>query len=519
MSEPAVANTPAPEMSPKELMKEIVALCKRRGFVFAASDIYGGINGFWDYGPLGIELKNNIRDLWWTAMVKCPPIGPDGTPVQIVGLDSSIIQNPRAWEASGHVGGFSDPMVDCRETKKRYRADHVVVLKPKDGTEPWLAVPKGDEEGIAEKRVKKFGKGKSMGAYESVMLIDLPQSDYAKVLGQDATEPGTLTEPKQFNLMFHTYVGAAAGDENKAYLRPETAQGIFLNFKNVVDSMRVKMPFGIAQIGKAFRNEVTPRNFIFRSREFEQMEMEWFCHPKDAKMWQDFWFKERLNWWKSIGVSDKNLQLRNHDADELAHYAKAGNGTQDVEYKFPFTAPEFGELEGIAHRCDFDLIQHQSFSGQKMEYIDPVTNERYIPHVIEPASGLTRAVLTVLCEAYTIDPNRPSGMYLNFHPNVAPIKAAILPLVAKDGLPEIAQKLYMELRQDFMVELDVKQNIGKRYARQDEIGTPFCFTIDNETPNDHSVTVRHRNTMKQERVPLANVKTYLRENMAKMVAD
>jgi glycyl-tRNA synthetase len=506
--------SPAADFIPD--MKDVVALCKRRGFIFPASDIYGGLNGFWDFGPLGIEVKNNIRDLWWTAMVKCPPIGPDGEPVQMVGLDSSIIQNPKTWEASGHVGGFSDPMVDCRETKKRYRADHVEVLIPKDGSEPWLAVPKNDEEGTAERRVKKFGKGKSMGAYERTLLVDLPVADYAKIIGQDAAVPGTLTEPKQFNLMFHTFVGAAAGDENKAYLRPETAQGIFLNFRNVVDSMRVRMPFGIAQIGKAFRNEVTPRNFIFRSREFEQMEMEWFCHPKDAKMWREFWIAERKKWWESIGIPASAMQLREHEKDELAHYAKAGEGTVDIEYRFPFTAPDFGELEGIAHRCDFDLTQHAKFSGTKQEYMDPVTNEKYIPHVIEPASGLTRAVLTVLCEAYTPDPNRPSGMYLNFHPSVAPIKAAILPLVAKDGQPELAQKLYMDLRSDFMVDLDIKQNIGKRYARQDEIGTPFCFTVDEQSVQDQTVTVRHRNTMKQDRVSMDNVGAYLKDGMKKM---
>lgn len=494
-------------------MKDIVALAKRRGFVFPASDIYGGINGFWDYGPLGVELKNNLRDLWWAWMVRKPPIGPDGEPVQIVGVDSAIIQNPKAWEASGHVGGFSDPMVDCRETKLRYRADHLVVWMPKDGSEPWLAAPKDDEDGVAEKRVKKFGKGKSFGNYESTPLDKIPPTDYAKIVGPDAAGPGTLTEPKQFNLMFHTFVGAAAGDDNKAYLRPETAQGIFLNFKNVVDSSRVKMPFGIAQIGKAFRNEVNPRNFIFRSREFEQMEMEWFCHPKEAKQWRDFWFAERQKFWKAIGLSSENLRMRDHDQDELSHYAKAGYGTADIEYRFPFTAPDFGELEGIAHRCDFDLTQHQKHSGTKLEYIDPVSNERFIPHVIEPAAGLTRGVLALLCEAYTIDPSRPSGVYLNFHPSIAPVKAAVLPLTAKDAHPELAQKLYMDLREDHHVELDIKQNIGKRYARQDEIGTPFCFTVDNQTVEDKTVTVRHRNSMAQERVAMDQVKAYMAKHM------
>lgn len=498
-------------------MKDIVALCKRRGFIFQASEIYGGLNGFWDYGPLGVELKNNIRDLWWKAMVTTPPIGPDGEPLQIVGLDSSIIQNPKTWVASGHVGGFSDPMVDCRQTKRRYRADHLDVLKPKDGEGHWLAVPQDDDEGVAEKRVKKFGKGKSIGAYEGTPLPEISTSDYDKIIGPDASEPGTLTEPKEFNLMFETYVGATQSEDSKAYLRPETAQGIFLNYKNVLDSSRVRIPFGIAQIGKAYRNEVNPRNFVFRSREFEQMEMEWFCHPDDAKEWREFWIAERKRWWESIGIKSESMILREHDRDELSHYAKEGEGTLDIEYQFPFTYPGFGELEGIAHRCDYDLTQHQEHSGTKMQYIDPDDNQnRYIPHVIEPASGLTRAVLTVLCEAYTIDPNRPSGMYLNFKPSVAPKKAAILPLVAKDGMPELATKLYMDLREDMAVDLDIKQNIGKRYARQDEIGTPFCITIDGDTLEDQTVTIRHRNTMEQERIHMDKVKDYLIEQLGKM---
>ncbi len=513
MSQTAAAATPDTADAVKD-MKEIVALCKRRGFIFAASDIYGGINGFWDYGPLGVELKNNLRDLWWKSMVLCPPIGPDGAPVEIVGLDSSIIQNPKAWEASGHVGGFSDPMVDCRETKLRYRADHLLVYKPKDGSDPWLAAPKDDEDGVAEKRVKKFGKGKSIGNYESVMLTDIAPADYDKIVGPDAKEPGTLTEPKQFNLMFHTFIGATGGDDNKAYLRPETAQGIFLNYKNVLDSSRVRMPFGIAQVGKAFRNEVNPRNFIFRSREFEQMEMEWSCHPNEAKTWRDFWFAERQKFWRAIGLKSDNLRMRDHDQDELSHYAKAGLGTADIEYRFPFTAPDFGELEGIAHRCDFDLTQHQKFSNTKLEYIDQVTNERFMPHVIEPAAGLTRGVLAMICEAYTVDPNRPSGVYLDFHPALAPKKAAILPLIGKDEQLAMAQNIYMQLRGDYVIELDVKQNIGKRYARQDEIGTPFCFTIDDQSLQDKTVTVRHRNTMQQERIPADKLKAFLDEKIS-----
>ncbi|HPF79038.1 MAG TPA: glycine--tRNA ligase, partial [Alphaproteobacteria bacterium] len=399
-------------------MKEIVALCKRRGFVFPASDIYGGLNGFWDYGPLGVELKNNLRDYWWKCMVTTPPIGPDGHPVQIVGVDSAIIQNPQAWVASGHVGGFSDPMVDCRETKKRYRADHLKIFNV---INPALEIQFALEEGIDDdevaKRIGKFLKKKQV-SYESPLKFHSPGmlTDYYdgmeipkgsnfsldKVVAPEANDVGSLTPPKEFNLMFQTYVGATASEENKAYLRPETAQGIFLNYKNVLDSSRVKMPFGIAQIGKAFRNEVNPRNFIFRSREFEQMELEWFCHPSEAKQWRDFWFAERQKFWKSIGLTSENIQMRDHDSDELSHYAKEGLGTADIEYRFPFTYPGFGELEGIAHRCDFDLTQHQEHSKTKLEYLDPErNNEKYIPHVIEPASGLTRGVLALICEAYT----------------------------------------------------------------------------------------------------------------------
>ncbi len=512
------ATAPAlPNAEPVKDMKEIVALCKRRGFIFAASDIYGGINGFWDYGPLGVELKNNLRDLWWKWMVLCPPVGPDGSPVEIVGVDSAIIQNPKAWEASGHVGGFSDPMVDCRETKLRYRADHLTAYlwKKGDAANPvYVALQEGMEDEDKIKRLKKLGFSQNLGEYDTIPLTDEKiTSNLDKVYGPDAKEIGTLTPPKQFNLMFHTFIGATAGDENKAYLRPETAQGIFLNFKNVVDSSRVRVPFGIAQIGKAFRNEVNPRNFIFRSREFEQMEMEWFCHPDEVKMWRDFWFAERQKFWKAVGLTSDNLRMRDHDQDELSHYAKAGLGTADIEYRFPFTAPDFGELEGIAHRCDFDLTQHQKHSTTKLEYLDPVTQQKFMPHVIEPAAGLTRGVLAMLCEAFTVDPNRPSGMYLNFHPALAPKKAAILPLIGKDEQLAFAQKLYLDLRNDFVIELDVKQNIGKRYARQDEIGTPFCFTIDEQTLQDGTVTVRHRNTMAQERVAADKLKAFLAEKM------
>ena len=316
-------------------------------------------------------------------------------------------------------------------------------------------------------------------------------------------------------MMFKTYVGATATEDDAAYLRPETAQGIFLNYKNVVDNMRVRVPFGIAQIGKAFRNEVTPRNFIYRSREFEQMEMEWFCHPDDARKWRDFWVQTRMEWWKSVGVSSANLKLRDHDKDELSHYAKAGVGTVDVEYRFPFTAPGFGELEGIAHRCDFDLTQHEKHSGKKMEYFDDSIQppRRFMPHVIEPAAGLSRGVLALIAEAYTADASRPSQMYMKFNPAMAPIKAAVLPLLNKDGLPEIAEKLYLNLRTQFMTEYDTKGNIGKRYARHDEIGTPYCITVDTETPKDQAATIRHRDTMKQDRVSLDKIGDFVTKGM------
>jgi len=512
-------------------MKDIVALCKRRGFIFAASDIYGGLNGFWDYGPLGVELKNNLRDMWWRKMVLTPPIGPDGMPIEIVGVDSAIIQNPKCWEASGHVGGFSDPMVDCKETKLRYRADHLLLFVPnplEEGDEGLIpAFVEGTPQEDIEKKLKKL-KLKTSQEYQKIPLTALDQYGYKddyglkiicpsseaqytfsreRIVAPDTCNVGTLTEPKQFNLMFHTYVGANATEDNKAYLRPETCAGIFLNFKNVVDSSRVRVPFGIAQIGKAFRNEVTPRNFIFRSREFEQMELEWFCEEQDVPMWFDFWVEQRTAFWESVGIPKSELNFNDIAKEELAHYSSR---TIDVEYRFPFTDPNFGELEGIAHRGAFDLTQHEKFSGEKLEYFDQPANRRFMPHVIEPSTGLTRGVLALICQAYTVDENRPSGMYLNFHPSMAPKKAAILPLTAKPEHVEPATKLYFELREEFAVDLDIKQNIGKRYARQDEIGTPSCFTIDNDTLTDQTVTVRDRNTMAQERVALDNVAAYIR---------
>jgi glycyl-tRNA synthetase len=514
-------STPAPAAP---IMDQIVSLCKRRGFIYPASEIYGGIRGFWDYGPLGVLLKNNIRDWWWRCMVECPPIGPDGHPVDIVGLDSAIIQHPMTWKASGHVDSFNDPMVDCRETKSRYRADHVKVLSPVDGQGFSFAFV--DDRDAAEKKIKRDAK-RNVADYTEVVLTTLPSEAYAKIVGPDTKSAGTLTEPRAFSLMLDTYPGPIREEENKAYLRPETAQGIFLEFKNISDTTRVKVPFGVAQVGKSFRNEVTPRNFIFRSREFEQMEMEFFCPPDEALKWYEFWRAERMKWWVSLGVDPAKLRFRDHAQDELAFYSKA---TVDIEYLYPFTAPDFGELEGVAHRGDYDLTQHSKHSGQKLDYFDQdlqiklkaegvpddqvKARSRYIPNVIEPASGLTRAVLVLLCEAFTPDESRPSKMFMKFKPAFAPIKLGIFPLVNKDGMPEVAEKLYLELRKTFTCEYDPKQAIGRRYARMDEIGTPYCITIDGQTLADQTVTLRERDTMSQERIPLDRVKSFLLEKLA-----
>jgi glycyl-tRNA synthetase len=502
------------ETSKKKSMDEIMALSKRRGFIFQASEIYGGINGFWDYGPLGAQLKKNLKDAWWQDTVLTPPVGPDGRAVHIVGLDSCIIQNPRVWEASGHIGGFNDPMMDCRESKRRYRADHLFAMALAE--QPKLrqyAFVDGDAEGKA-RALKLLGKYQKRTLTEvDVRVASLSQASAAELaitVGPDAKEPGSLTEPRAFNLMFKTYVGAAASADDVAYLRPETAQGIFVNFKNVLDTTRVKLPFGIAQMGKAFRNEVTPRNFTFRSREFEQMEIEFFCKPNSTSQWYTYWRDLRLAWWRSVGLGSDNLVLREHDRDELAHYAKDGAGTSDVEYRFPFTHPGFGELEGVADRSNYDLTQHAQHSKTKLEYFDNESSERYIPHVIEPSAGADRGVLALLCEAYTPDPARPSKVYMKFTPRMSPLKAAVFALVAKEGMPEIAESLHRELKPRFgMVEFDIKQTIGKRYARMDEAGCPYCFTIDGDTAKDQSVTVRERDTCAQERIGLDKVSDYL----------
>jgi glycyl-tRNA synthetase len=572
---PAPGNPGTPSAPQSKSMDDIVALCRRRGFIFQSSEIYGGINGFWDYGPLGVELKRNLKDAWWRDIVRCPAKGPNGKIIEMVGVDCTIIMNPKVWVASGHVGGFNDPMVDCRACKSRFRADHLYTqlwaerekfeqhylegpnppssILPlearKEARERYklerqqhiqdlgriyrrIVVASNEDEAL---KIELVGKErKSAAGLELIWAVPLSEYNYEPREDEGCPNCGetkSLTPPRQFNLMFQTHTGAVQSEDSLTYLRPETAQGIFANFKNILDTSRVKVPFGIAQVGKAFRNEVTPRNFTFRSREFEQMEIEFFIHPDSAREWYAYWRDARYNWWQSVGLAGDNLQLREHDKDELAHYAKDGAGTSDIEYRFPFTAPGFGELEGVAHRTDFDLRQHAQHSGlgDKLKYFDQELQVklqgqgvpkdqinqqvRYFPHVIEPSAGADRGTLALLCEAYTPDPSRPSGVYMKFAPRMAPVKAGIFPLVAKDGMPEKAEALYMELRKKYVVEFDEKQSIGKRYARMDEAGTPYCFTIDGETAASGTVTVRHRDTQQQERVAMDQVSAFLADKI------
>jgi glycyl-tRNA synthetase len=527
--------------SPPMEMEKLVSLCKRRGYMFQSSDIYGGLNGFWDYGPLGVELKRNIKEAWWRDMVTghdelAPPSGAPAA-FQMVGLDCTIIMHPQVWKCSGHYDLFHDFMVDCRESKKRYRHDQVkgrwVSAK---GQKVFVTTPSGGdsektEEEYTEAKALKFfnlrAKDAAQLVWEGEMISLTKVTDFSQTLGPDAKSLGTLTEPREFNLMFKTYVGALSGEEGAAFLRPETAQGIFVNFKNVVDSSRVAVPFGIAQMGKSFRNEITPRNFTFRSREFEQMEIEFFCNPKQSPQWYQYWRDRRYRWYTDLGLAGERLRLRDHDPDELSHYSC---GTADIEYAFPFLPPgEFGELEGIAHRGDFDLRSHMEGklvrqgdelvveldeegkprhrgSGKDLSYFDDETRGRYVPHVIEPSAGADRAMLAFLCEAYTEDSvpdenGKPRARtLLKLHPRLAPIKAAVFPLVKKDGMPEVAQQIYRALKRHFNVFYDEKGAVGRRYARQDEIGTPYCITVDGQTLTDGTVTIRDRDSLEQWRV-------------------
>jgi glycyl-tRNA synthetase len=441
-------------------MDKIVSLCRRRGFVFPSSEIYGGLGSAYDYGHYGVLAKNNVKARWFEAMIQ--------EREDIVALDSAIILNPRVWEASGHVAGFSDPMVDCRTCKLRFRADHITD-------------PEHDEVRCGRK--------------PSVRPGEFSECD--------------LTEPRQFNLMLSTRIGVIEETGSTAYLRPETAQGIFVNFKNVLQIARRRPPFGIAQIGKSFRNEITPGNFLFRTREFEQMEMEYFVPPAEAEEWYRYWIDERRGWYERYGIRSSRLRVRPHEADELSHYSR---GTSDIEYLFPIG---WSELEGIANRGDFDLTQHSEHSGTKLEYVGPDGKERYVPHVIEPAGGVDRALLAFLIDAYDeeVVADRERTV-LRLHPQIAPIKAAVLPLIAKDtGMVGKARSLYEELRTKVMVEYDDGGAIGRRYRRQDEIGTPFAFTIDEQTLEDDTVTIRDRDSLAQERIALPQVSVRLADEL------
>ena len=426
-------------------MEKIVSLAKRRGFIFPSSEIYGGLNSCWDYGPLGVELKNNVKRAWWRSVVQLRE--------DMVGLDASILMHPKVWEASGHIQNFTDPLVDCKVCRQRFRADQ-----------------------LAGNRCPSCG--------------------------------GELTEARQFNLMFKTFLGPVEESAALVYLRPETAQGIFVNFQNVLTSTRMKIPFGIAQIGKSFRNEITPGNFTFRTREFEQMEVEFFVQPGTDEEWYGRWLEERFKWYKELGINPERIRLRPHDPDELAHYARA---CSDVEYFFPMG---WSELEGIANRTDFDLKRHSEVSGNRLDYFDEATQEHFVPFVIEPSAGADRAALAFLLDAYHEEPDKDeTRVVLKFHPRLAPIKVAILPLSKKEELSTVAKDIWRELRQDWVTDYDESKSIGRRYRRQDEIGTPFCVTVDFQTLEDHAVTIRERDSMSQERVPVADLRRIIREKM------
>jgi glycyl-tRNA synthetase len=435
-------------------MDKIVSLCKRRGFVFQSSEIYGGISSSYDYGHYGVLLKNNVKGQWWRAMLQERD--------DVVALDSAIIQHPTTWKASGHLAGFTDPLVDCRTCKLRYRADHL------------------EQSACGRKPSRRPGE----------------------------TTDCDLTAARDFNLMFETTIGPVKEEGSTVYLRPETAQGIFLNFKNYLQFSRKRPPFGIAQIGKSFRNEITPGNFIFRTREFEQMEMEFFVAPDEAGRWFEHWLQQRLDWYLRLGIRADHLRLRAHDEDELSHYSSA---TSDVEYRFPIG---WQELEGVANRGDYDLTQHAAYSGQKLEYVDAAAGQRYVPHVIEPAAGADRATLAFLVDAYDEDEiGGEARTVLRLHPLLAPVKAAVLPLVRKDGQPELARSVYEDLRQTMQAEYDEGGAIGRRYRRQDEIGTPWAITIDHQSLEDRTVTLRERDSLVQDRIAIGELRAEIERRL------
>lgn len=465
-------------MSREVTMDKITALAKNRGFIFPGSEIYGGLANTWDYGPLGVELKNNVKKAWWKKFVQESKYN--------VGLDAAILMNPQTWVASGHVGGFSDPLIDCRACKARFRADKLIeeYLKA-EGIED--VVP----DGWSNEKMENFIAGKG------IKCPECGKSDFTGI--------------RQFNLMFRTFQGVTDDSRAEIYLRPETAQGIFVNFKSVQRASRKKVPFGIAQIGKSFRNEITPGNFIFRTREFEQMELEFFCRPGTELEWFAYWKEYCANFLRTLGIKEENMKLRDHDPEELSHYS---NATTDIEFLFPFG---WGELWGVASRTDFDLMAHQNHSGQDMSYMDPETNEKYVPYCIEPSVGVERMLLAFFVDAYdeeVLTDSKGKGdvrTVLRLHPALAPYKAAVLPLAKKLG--SVAEPIYEELSKYFSVDYDVTGSIGKRYRREDEIGTPFSICVDFDTENDNCVTIRDRDTMEQIRIPVDQVKGYIEEKL------
>ncbi|HVL89982.1 MAG TPA: glycine--tRNA ligase [Actinomycetota bacterium] len=454
-------------------MDSIVNLCKRRGFIFPSSEIYGGLRSTWDYGPIGVELKRNVKNAWWRWMVQLRD--------DVVGLDAAILMHPRTWEASGHVETFSDPLVECLSCHQRFRADHLPGFQDASGHE--------DVEGETVDMGKVGAACPNCGNRE-------------------------FTDPRNFNLMFKTYMGPVEDATAVVWLRPETAQGIFVNFAQVQTTTRKKLPFGIAQVGKSFRNEITPGNFVYRTREFEQMEMEFFCKPGTDEEWHQYWIDERLGWYKRYGIKDDNLMLREHAQDELSHYSKR---TVDIEYRFPFT--DWGELEGIANRTDFDLKRHGEFSGQDLTFFDQEANEHYVPYVIEPAAGADRATLAFLIDAYTEEETTSASgktetrTVLKLHHELAPMKAAVLPLSRNEKLVPTAKEVAAQLRPHFTIDYDDAGSIGRRYRRQDEIGTPFCVTVDFDSIDDKAVTIRDRDSMTQERIAIADLAGYLGDKL------
>ena len=475
----AIDKTGMPDVERAVTMEKIIALCKNRGYIFPGSEIYGGLANTWDFGPLGVEFKNNIKDAWRSKFVRESKLN--------VGLDAAILMNPQTWVASGHVGGFSDPLVDCKSCKTRYRADKLI--------EDWYKENAPEEEvvvdGWSNEEMENFIKEKG------ICCPECGKSDFTGI--------------RQFNLMFKTFQGVTEDSKAEIYMRPETAQGIFVNFKNVQRTARKKIPFGIAQVGKSFRNEITPGNFIFRVREFEQMELEFFCKPGTELDWFAYWKDYCANFLKALGLSDEFTRLRDHTKEELAHYS---NACTDIEYLFPFG---WGEVWGIASRTDYDLMAHQNHSGEDMSYLDPETNERYVPYCIEPSVGVERLVLAFLVDAYDeeklVDGKGKEDVrtVLRLHPALAPYKAAVLPLSKK--LEDVALPIYEELSKYFMVEYDASGSIGKRYRREDEIGTPFSICVDFDTAEDNSVTIRDRDTMEQVRVPVSEVRAYIEERL------